>query len=183
MPLIIFASAGVLRLVFVPLRGGGDTALWLAESALNYLVCYGFIQTMARQITWNNGRIIETMELLGLALVCGLDCDIFFFNLISLRRRGCLTAQEQRTREKWSLCGQWSGAIFSLFFFFLLHWQKLLPLPLKRKEVGNTARVDSTMLYSHFIRHYNTFMIMLLNMWSMFFHHFIITYTNQLNEA
>lgn len=59
----------------------------------------------------------------------------------------------------WTLI--WSN-IFSLFFFLSL--AKAAAFASKRKEVGNTARVDSTMLYSHFIRHYNTFMIMLLNM-------------------
>lgn len=119
---------------------------------------------MARQITWNNGRIIETMELLGLALVCGLDCDIFFF-LFDFAETAWVS-DSAGAKDSGEMISLWTviwSNIFSFFFFFF-HWQKLLPLPLKRKEVGNTARVDSTMLESHFIRHYNTFMIMLLNM-------------------
>lgn len=75
-----------------------DSMLSLANCALYYHVYYGFIQTIARQITWDNDRIIETIELLRLVLHCGLDCDIF--NLISLRLCGCLAVQEQRPWEK-----------------------------------------------------------------------------------
>lgn len=95
-----------------------NRTLSMANSALNYHVCYGFIQTMARQITWNNSSIIETIGLLGLVLVCGLDCDIF--NLISLRLCGCLTVREQRTWESFSLCGHWSRAFGRRSFLPLL---------------------------------------------------------------
>lgn len=74
-----------------------DSTLYLANGALYYHVQCGLIQTIARQITWDNDRIIETIELLRLVLLCGSDCDIF--NLISLRLCGCLPVQEQRPWE------------------------------------------------------------------------------------
>ena len=53
-----------------------------------------FSQTMLRQLNRHNGRIIETIELLRLLLLCGLDCDIFY--LISERACGCLAMLEGR---------------------------------------------------------------------------------------
>lgn len=68
----------------------------MAHCALYYHVYHGFIQTIPRQITGNNDRIIETIELLRLLLLCGLDWDIF--NLILERVCGCLAAPEVRAK-------------------------------------------------------------------------------------
>lgn len=82
---------------------GKDSTLSMANCALYCHVYYGFIQTIPRQITWDNDRIIETIALLRLVLLCGLDCDIF--NLISLRLCGCLAVQEQRPWVNFCLSG------------------------------------------------------------------------------
>lgn len=68
----------------------------MASCGLYCHVYYGFIQTIPRQITGNNDGIIETMEILRLFLLCGLDCDIF--NLISVRVCRCLAAQVERAK-------------------------------------------------------------------------------------
>lgn len=65
----------------------------VANCALYCHVYYGFIQTIPRQITGDNDRIIETIELLRLLLLCGLDCDIF--NLISVRVCGCARSESK----------------------------------------------------------------------------------------
>lgn len=78
----------------------------MANCALYCHVYYGFIQTIPRQITGDNDRIIETIELLRLLLLCGLDCDIF--NLISARVRGCLAVQEVRAKGKIKLPSLWT---------------------------------------------------------------------------
>ena len=57
--------------------------LSVAHCALYCHVYRGFIQTIPRQITGNNDRITETIELLRLLELWGLDCDIS--NLISVR--------------------------------------------------------------------------------------------------
>lgn len=62
---------------------GMNSMFSMPNCALHCHVYYGFIQTIPRQITRDNDRIIETIELLGLLLLCGLDCDIY--NLISVR--------------------------------------------------------------------------------------------------
>lgn len=153
----------MLRLVFVPLRGGRHRALTGRQRA--QLSCVLWIYPDNGQTDyleqwqnyWDNGAPWFSV---------GVRIGLWhFFFLIWFRWDGVGVWQRRsKGLGRNDLSVDTDLEQYFLFIFFL-SLAKAAAFASKRKE----ARVDSTMLYSHFIRHYNTFMIMLLNMWSMFF--------------